>query len=35
VCAVLAIASAGVAWRKLPAESAARVPDLSGVAGAD
>ena len=35
VCAVLAIASAGVAWRKLPAESAARVPDLGGVAGAD
>jgi EmrB/QacA subfamily drug resistance transporter len=28
VCAVLAIASAGVAWWKIPAESAARVPDL-------
>jgi MFS family permease len=35
VCAVLAIASAGVAWRKIPAESAARAPDLGGVAAAD
>jgi EmrB/QacA subfamily drug resistance transporter len=32
VCAVLAIASAGVAWRKIPAESAARAPGLGGVA---
>jgi hypothetical protein len=30
VCAVLAIASAGVAWWKIPAESAARAPDLGG-----
>ena len=35
VCAVLAIASAGVAWRKIPAESAAGTPDLGGVATAD
>jgi len=35
VCAVLSIASAGVAWRKIPAESAARSPDLGGVAAAD
>ena len=35
VCAVLALASACVAWWKIPAESAARVPDLGGVAAAD
>jgi EmrB/QacA subfamily drug resistance transporter len=35
VCAVLATASAGVAWRKIPAESAARAPDLGGVGAAD
>ncbi len=35
VCAVLAIASAGVAGWKIPAESAARAPDLGGVAAAD
>jgi len=35
VCAVLAIASAGVAWRKIPAESAARAPDPVGVAAVD
>ncbi len=35
VCAALAIASAGVAWRKIPAESASRSPDLGGVAAAD
>jgi hypothetical protein len=34
-CAGLAIASAAVAWRKIPAESAARVPDLGDVAAAD
>jgi hypothetical protein len=34
VCAVLAIASAGVAWRNIPAETANRVRDL-GVAAAD
>src|SRR5215469_4215190 len=34
LCAVLAITSAGVAWRKLPAEIAARPPDL-GVTAAD
>jgi EmrB/QacA subfamily drug resistance transporter len=35
VCAALAIASAGVAWRNIPAESASRSPDLGGVAAAD
>jgi hypothetical protein len=35
VCAVLAIASAGVAWRKIPAERAGKAPDLGGVAAAD
>jgi EmrB/QacA subfamily drug resistance transporter len=35
VCAVLAIASAGVAWRKIPAKSAARAPDPGGVRAAD
>jgi hypothetical protein len=35
VCAFLAIASAGVAWRKIPAKSGARAPDLSGVQAAD
>ena len=35
VCAVLAIGSAGVAWRKIPAGSAARAPDLGGAAAAD
>ena len=35
VCAVLAIASAGVAWQKIPAGSAARAPDPVGVAAAD
>jgi EmrB/QacA subfamily drug resistance transporter len=31
LCAGLAIASAAVAWRKIPAESATTVPELSGV----
>jgi EmrB/QacA subfamily drug resistance transporter len=35
LCAVLAIASAGIAWRKIPAEIAARATDLGGVAAAD
>jgi EmrB/QacA subfamily drug resistance transporter len=35
VCAVLAIASAGVAWRKIPAESAGRAPDPGGVRADD
>ena len=35
VCAALAIASAGVAWWKIPAEGAARALDLSGVPAAD
>jgi len=35
LCAGLAIASAAVAWRKIPAESAARVPDLGDVAAAE
>jgi EmrB/QacA subfamily drug resistance transporter len=35
LCAGLAIASAAVAWRKIPAESAATVPDPGGVAAAD
>jgi MFS family permease len=35
LCAVLAIVSAGVAWRKIPAEIAARPLDLGGVAAAD
>jgi EmrB/QacA subfamily drug resistance transporter len=35
VCAALAIASAGVAWWKIPAESAARAPDLGGVPAAE
>lgn len=34
-CAGLAIASSAVAWRKIPAVSAARVPDLGDVAAAD
>jgi len=34
LCAVLATASAGVAWRKIPAEIAAKPPDL-GVTAAD
>lgn len=34
-CAVLAIASAGIAWWKIPAKSAQRAPDLGGVAAAD
>jgi len=35
LCAGLAIASAAVAWRKIPSESAARVPDLGDVAAAE
>ena len=35
LCAGLAIAGAAVAWRKIPAESAATVPELGGVAAAD
>jgi EmrB/QacA subfamily drug resistance transporter len=35
LCAVLAMSSAGVAWRKIPAETAARPPDLGGVAAVD
>ena len=35
VCAILAIASAAIAWWKIPAESAAKDPDLRGVAAAD
>ena len=35
VCAALAIASAGVAWWKIPAESAARAPDLRSIAAPD
>ena len=34
-CAVLAIASAGVAWWKIPGESAARAPDLRSIAAPD
>jgi predicted MFS family arabinose efflux permease len=35
LCAGLAVASAGVAWRKIPSEIAFRVPDRGGVAAAD
>ena len=35
LCAGLAIASAAIAWRKIPAEIAARAPDLGSVAAAD
>jgi hypothetical protein len=35
VCAVLAMASAVVAWRRIPAESAARSSGLGSVAAAD
>jgi EmrB/QacA subfamily drug resistance transporter len=35
LCAVLAVASAGVAWRKIPAEFAPRAPDLGSIAAAD
>jgi EmrB/QacA subfamily drug resistance transporter len=35
LCAGLATASAAVAWRKIPSESAARVPDLGDVAAAE
>jgi hypothetical protein len=35
LCAVLAIASAGIAWRKIPTETAARASDLGGVAAVD
>jgi len=35
VCAVLSIASAAVAWGKIPGGSAARAPDLGGVAATD
>lgn len=35
LCAGLAIASAAVAWRKIPAESATTVPEPGGVAAAD
>jgi hypothetical protein len=35
LCAGLATASAAVAWRKIPAESAARVPDFGDVAAAE
>jgi EmrB/QacA subfamily drug resistance transporter len=35
VCASLAIASAAVAWRKIPLQSAARIQDSGGVAAAD
>jgi len=35
LCAVLAMASAGVAWRKISAETAARTRDLGGVAATD
>ena len=35
LCSGLAIASATVAWRKIPSQSVARAPDLSGVAAAD
>jgi len=35
LCAGLATASAAVAWREIPAESAARVPDLGDVAAAE
>jgi len=34
-CAALAVASAGVAWRKIPADRAARAPDLDGGSAAD
>ncbi|HEV2396400.1 MAG TPA: MFS transporter [Candidatus Sulfotelmatobacter sp.] len=35
LCALLGIASAGVAWRKIPAQIAARASDLGGAAAAD
>jgi EmrB/QacA subfamily drug resistance transporter len=35
LCAVLAIASAGIAWRKIPAQIAASAPDLGSVAATD
>jgi EmrB/QacA subfamily drug resistance transporter len=35
LCAVLAMASAGVAWRKISAETAGRTGDLGGVAAVD
>jgi len=35
LCAGLATASAAVAWREIPSESAARVPDLGDVAAAE
>lgn len=35
LCAVLAIASAGIAWRKIPTETAASASDLGGVAAVD
>jgi hypothetical protein len=35
LCAGLATASAAVAWREIPAESAARAPDLGDVAAAE
>jgi EmrB/QacA subfamily drug resistance transporter len=34
LCALLTMASAGVAWWKIPAESAARTPDVGGLAAA-
>jgi EmrB/QacA subfamily drug resistance transporter len=35
LCSILAIASAGVAWWKIPSSSAARASDLGGVAASD
>ena len=35
LCASLAFASAAVAWRKIPGEGSARVPDLGGIVAAD
>lgn len=35
LCAVLAIASAGIAWRKIPTKTAASASDLGGVAAVD
>jgi len=35
LCALLAVISAGVAWRRIPARSAATVPDFGSAAAAD
>lgn len=35
LCAILAITSAGIAWRKIPTETVATASDLDGVAAVD